>query len=250
MKIVKKDHSLKRAIDIKEEKMTIVLSWLLEFRFSTPRILGNLLEHNKNTSPFFSALLRDGFIKLLINVHTNKERLFMLTKQGVDFLEAREIDIANAMTVSSRLERYSMILHDVGVQNFIVEKKDNYFEVIWDKNIKDIDARSRPDALLKLKNGYWIGLEYERWRKSLGRIFTSYVNQAKQITQGKYGGVYFVFNTKIDHDHYVELFEYERWPLFTKDLNTGQLSHNGLFFKPSEVENLRKIFKFEIVACE
>ena len=250
MKIVKKDYSLKRTIDIKEEKMTTVLSWLLEFRFSTPRILGSLLDHNKNTSPFFSSLLKDGFIKQLINVHTNKERLFMLTKQGVDFLEAREIDVSNAATVSSRLERYSMILHDVGVQNFIASKKDNYLEIIWDKNIVGIDDRSRPDALLKLKNGYWIGLEYERWRKSLARIFTSYVNQAKQITQGKYGGVYFVFNTKIDHDHYVELFEYERWPLFSKDSNTGQLSNNGRFFEPNEVENLRQIFKFEVLACE
>jgi len=250
MKIVKKDHSLKRTIDIKEEKMTLVLAWLVEFRFSTPRILGSLLEHNKNTSPFFSALLKDGFIKQLINVHTNKERLFMLTKQGVDFLEAREIDVANAVTVSSRLERYSMILHDVGVQNFIASKKDNYVEVIWDKNIIDIDVISRPDALLKLKNGYWIGLEYERWRKSLGRIFTSYVNQATQITQGKYGGVYFVFNTKIDHDHYVELFKYEKWPLFSKEPNTGQLSNNGRFFEPDKVENLRQIFKFEILACE
>ena len=122
--------------------MTIVLSWLLEFRFSTPRILASLLEHNKNTSPFFSSLVKDGFIKQLINVHTNKERLFMLTKQGVDFLEVREIDVSNALTVSSRLERYSMILHDVGVQNFIASKKDNYLEIIWDKNIVGIDDRS------------------------------------------------------------------------------------------------------------
>jgi len=52
------------------------------------------------------------------------------------------------------------------------------------KNIVGIDDRSRPDALLKLKNGYWIGLEYERW------------------------------------------------PLFSKDSSTGQLSNNGGFLNP------------------
>ena len=237
-------------MDIKEEKMIIIFSWLLEFRFSTPKILSMSLEHNKNTSIFFSSLIKNEFVKVVKNVHTNKERFFMLTKQGVDFLEARGFDVENAVTKKARFERYSMVLHDVAVQHFIALKKEAHLEVIWDKNIIKIERNCRPDALMKMNNGHWVVLEYERWRKSLARIFTSFVNHANQISQENYGGVYFVFNTKLDHDHYISLFNYEQWPLFSKDTRTGKMTHNGKYFQPNEVENLRDCFIFEIMGCE
>ena len=251
MDILKQSQTIKRTLDMKEEKMMIVLSWLLEFRFSTTKILSSLLENNKNTSFFFSGLVNDGFIKQVVNVHTRNERLLMLTKQGVDFLEARELDISNAMTASGRLERYSMVLHDTGVQKFVSSKKERFLEVVMDRNIIGINDKNRPDALLKLKkNGNWVGIEYERWRKSTARVFMSFVNQSNQLTRGNYGGVYFVFNTEIDQEYYMNLFNYERWPLFIKDQNTGKLKASGAYFDPNKVENLRRVFKFEVLACE
>lgn len=249
---MKRDKEIINSLDMKEEKMVILFSWILEFRFSTPRILAQVLELKITSTPrFFSGLIKDGFIKILKNVHTDKERLFMLTSLSVDFLEAREFDVSQAITKSGRLERYSMILHDIGVQDVVCSKINTYSEVIWDKHILNIDSKCRPDALMKkVSNGYFVGVEYERWRKNLGRIYGSFVNHANQMIDGHYGGVYFVFNTKVDCDHYKSLFDSEQWPLFSKNMRTGKLSHNDQFFYPDKVENIRKCFVFEVLACE
>ena len=82
------------------------------------------VEHYKHAS-FFSGLIKNGFIKVLKNVHTDKERLFMLTQLSVDFLEAREFDVSNAVTKAGRLERYSMVLHDIGIAAIISSIREN-----------------------------------------------------------------------------------------------------------------------------
>ena len=236
---------------MKDEKMVIVFSWLLEFRFSTPRILTNVLGLSITSTPrFFSGLIKNGFIRVLKNVHTDKERLFMLTQLGVDFLKAREFDVSNAVTKSGRLERYSMVLHDIGVQGFVFSKMSTCSEVVWDKNIVDIDSKCRPDALMrKSSNGQFVGIEYERWRKNLKRIYSSFVNHSNQMIDGHYKGVYFIFNSESDRIHYQELFNSERWPLFSQHAG-GQLSHTGQFFYPDQIENLRRGFVFEVLSCE
>ena len=237
---------------MKEEKMIILFNWILEFRFSTPRILAKVLELKITSTPrFFSGLIKDGFIKKVGNVHTDKERLFMLTQLSVDFLEAREFDVSNAITKAGRLERYSMILHDIGVQDVICSKINTHSEVVWDKHILGIDSKCRPDALMKkVSNGYLVGVEYERWRKNLGRIYSSFVNHANQMVEGHYGGVYFIFNSDVDLIHYKKMFDSERWPLFSKHAGTGKLSHTDKFFYPDEVENLRRGFIFEVLPCD
>jgi len=249
--ILKRDPTILNTLDMKDEKMVIVFSWLLEFRFSTPRILTNVLGLSITSTPrFFSGLIKNGFIRVLKNVHTDKERLFMLTQLSVDFLNAREFDVSNAVTKSGRLERYSMVLHDVGVQRFVFSKMSTCSEVVWDKNIVDIDSKCRPDALMrKSSNGQFVGIEYERWRKNLKRIYSSFVNHSNQMIDGHYKGVYFIFNSESDRIHYQELFNSERWPLFSQHAG-GQLSHTGQFFYPDQIENLRRGFVFDVLSCE
>ena len=232
--------------------MVIVFSWLLEFRFSTPKILTNVLGLSITSTPrFFSGLIKNGFIKVLKNVHTDKERLFMLTQLSVDFLEAREFDVSNAITKAGRLERYAMVLHDIGVQRFVFSNLGTCSEVVWDKNIVGIDSQCRPDALMKKSsNGQFVGIEYERWRKNLKRIYSSFVNHSNQMIDGNYKGVYYIFNTESDRLHYQDLFNAERWPLFSKHAATGNLSHTGEYFYPDQVENLRRGFVFEVLSCE
>jgi hypothetical protein len=252
IKILKRDKTILNTLDMKDEKMFIVFSWLLEFRFSTPKILTNLLGLSITSTPrFFSGLIKNGFIKVLKNVHTDKERLYMLTQLSVDFLVAREIDVSNAVTKAGRLERYSMILHDIGVQSFVFSKISTCSEVVWDKNIVDIDSKCRPDALMKISsNGQFVGIEYERWRKNLKRIYSSFVNHSNQMVGGHYKGVYFIFNSESDKIHYQELFNSERWPLFSQHAGTGKLSHTGQFFYPDDIENIRRGFVFEVLSCE
>ena len=69
------------------------------------------------------------------------------------------------------------------------------------------------------------------------------------MIDGHYKGVYFIFNSESDRIHYQELFNSERWPLFSQHAG-GQLSHTGQFFYPDQIENLRRGFVFEVLSCE
>ena len=57
MHIIERNPDLTYTRDIQQEKRLIVLSWLLEFRFSTARILSRLLGASENgTATFLTRL--------------------------------------------------------------------------------------------------------------------------------------------------------------------------------------------------
>tara|TARA_B100000768_G_C10953342_1_gene238612 strand:+ start:260 stop:454 length:195 start_codon:yes stop_codon:yes gene_type:complete len=53
IKILKRDKAILNSLDMKEEKMIILFNWILEFRFSTPRILAKVLELKITSTPRF-----------------------------------------------------------------------------------------------------------------------------------------------------------------------------------------------------
>jgi hypothetical protein len=251
MKIIERNAQLTYTRDIQQEKMLLLLSWLLEFRFSSPRILALLLKQPvANTSRFFSTLLKDRFIRTFTNVHTNRERLFMLDQSGVDFLINHGFDLSQSCTKPHVLHRYRLILHDQAVQEAVIHKISRHREVIWDKNITHIDAVSRPDALMQMHTGYWVALDYERWRKSLNRVYLMYYHHAQAIEHGHYHGVYLYFHSHDDMLFYQQLFDSEKWPVFSKDTKTGKLSHTDQYYVPDQIKNLRSNFSFEVLCCE
>ena len=251
LKIIERDTSLTYTREIQQEKRLIVLSWLLEFRFSSPRILARLLgQAVPNTSRFFTMLLKGRFIRTFENVHTNRERLFMLDKCGVDFLINHGFDISKAYVKPHVLYRSRFILHDQAVQMSVIDKLSQHNEVIWDKNITHLDNDSRPDALLQMKNGYCVALDYERWRKSSSRVYVIFYHHARAIENGHYHGVYLYFNSTADMAFYKKLFEAKQWPRFSKDIKTGKLTHTNNYYSPDNIKNLRACFSFAVLVCE
>ena len=95
MKIIARNPHLTYTRYIQQEKRLLVLSWLLEFRFSSPSILAQLLgQPVANNSRFFMSLLEQRFIRTFKNVHTNLERLFMLDRTGIDFLMNHGLNVS------------------------------------------------------------------------------------------------------------------------------------------------------------
>ena len=74
-------------------------------------------------------------------------------------------DVSKAQTQTSRLNRYSHIMHDLAVQSAVLKRLDHYDDVIWDKHITLPDQYEKPDALMHSPKNYWVAFEYERWRK-------------------------------------------------------------------------------------
>ena len=230
---------------IKQEKMRIVLDWLLEFRFSSLDLLSRRLGSNiVNSNRFFNSLIEDGFISVFKNAHTNNERFVMLTPRGASYLEVLGRNIENAETRYIKLGKYSTIIHDLCVQYAVLKRLDKVVEVVWDRNIKEINSAERPDALIRHEKGYWIALEYERWAKERKRIFHSFMAHAKGITEQKYSGVYYVFSDKDAFSYYSNIFNEREWPRYKRVPKTGKMIALDSTFVPDSVENLRKCFIF------
>lgn len=245
MLIEQRDTSLKYPKAIKEEKTRLVLDWLLEFRFSSINLLAKRIGSNSvNSNRFFNSLLRDGVIQAFKNVHTKNERYVMLTTAGLSYLEVLGRDISKSTTRVQHLGRYSQIIHDMAVQYAVLNRIDQFKEVIWDRHIDLPEHQEKPDAILLSPKGYWVALEYERWRKDTKRIFISFLNHSNALSAKHYAGVLYLFDREADYKHYQKLFDSAEWPRYKRETKSGKIRTLDSSFKPDDVKNLRKCFIF------
>ncbi|EAT10685.1 hypothetical protein HF888_16300 (plasmid) [Bermanella marisrubri] len=250
MIVHKRDADLKYPLAIKEEKTKLVLSWLLEFRFSTFEVLaGRLGQPVANANRFFNSLLDDGFIRTFKNSMVPNTRFVMLTSKGGERLSILLGEEVRPYTRLSTFAKSTKIAHDLSVQFMVLRWIDDVDEVVWDHNIAgvhELPSYSRPDALMKSTKGFWWALELERTRKSESRVFFSLYNHVLNIRNGCYVGVRYVFNSHAVCDFYRKVFEQDAWPLFDRDGRSGRLKRTSGFFKPSNVKNIDKIFDFKV----
>jgi len=240
-----RDESLKYTMDIKKEKINLVLEWLLEFRFSSVDLLARRLNTDMgNSYRFFNSLVKDGVIMKFKNVHTRNNTYLMLTTTGVSYLEGEGVCVKNAVTRVSNLGKYSNIIHDMAVQEAALKRIKNYKEIIWDRNIELEGSEEKPDLLLKKDNGTVVALEYERWRKDRKRIFRTFFVHAKRLMNKEYRGVYYVFDKKIDMAYYEKMFNERVWNMYKREKKTGRIQPLNESFEPDKIENLRKCFIF------
>lgn len=245
MIVRKRDKDLKYPKAIKNDKMLIVLDWLLEFRFSSIELMSVLLESNTvNQSRFFKSLVDDGVIQVFQNVHTKNERYIMLTGAGLSYLEAEGRDVSRAVIRAQQLGRYAQVMHDIAVQRAAMRRLSSYVEIIWDKNIVLEGVMDRPDLMLKNEKGYWVALEYERWRKDQKRVCLTFVNHARSLEARSYMGVYYLFDKEVDLENYKKIFSMKEWPLYARDKRSGRVKAIEGSYKPDSVKNLRNCFAF------
>lgn len=249
MIIEKRNEQLKYPMAIKEDKMRIVLDWLLEFRFSTREVLAARLGQSANDAGrFFNRIVSQGFIFKFRNVHTKFHDFFMLTLSGVSYLEACGRDISKACTRSNRLSRYSQILHDLAVQKAVLGMLDGHQSVVCDRNIDFLgDGAIKPDVIMTHKNGYNVAVEYERWRKESKRIFASFERHLLSLQDGHYAGVYYLFDQLDDKNFYENLFRKDEWPRYKVDRRTGRIKRvSGIAIYPDDdFPEFREAFVFQ-----
>jgi len=245
MRIERRDPTLTYPRAVREEKLRLVLDWLLEFQFSSVDLLARRLGLTSQSSyRFFRSLLDDQIIQYFKSVYTHQVRYLMITKARVDVLQVAGRDVANAHTQPSRLNRYAHLMHDLAVQRAVLKRLDHYDEVIWDKHINIPEQYEKPDALLHSPKHYWVALEYERWRKEDKRIYLSFMNHARALIKRHYSGVYYLFDRESDLVFYQTLFAAQAWPEYTYHRQTGNITPTGTHFQPDAIECLRDCFLF------
>ena len=245
MRIEQRDLTITYTRAIRDDKRRLVLDWLLEFQFSSLDLLARRIAMTTRSSyDFFRSLVKQHMIQEFKSVYTNQARYLMLTKAGVDMLQVAGRDVSKAQTQTSRLNRYSHIMHDLAVQSAVLKRLDHYDEVIWDKHITLPDQYEKPDALMHSPKNYWVAFEYERWRKEQKRIYLSFMNHARALIKRHYSGVYYLFDREHDLVHYQTLFAAREWPDYQYNRTSGKITPLGNDFKPDSVKNLRNCFLF------
>lgn len=249
MIIEKRDPSLKYTKAIKQEKVRLVLDWLLEFRFSNFECLAKRIGSNKvNSNRFLNSLVSDGLLNQFQNAHTNNEKYVALTSAGLGYLESYGRDVSKAVTRTSTLKKYSQVLHDIAVQISVLDMIEGggFSEVIWDRNISFDTGGEVPDAVICNEKGIWFAIEVERWRKSSYRIFHKFHSHFKNIKARHYVGVNYIFFEEADLKYYKRLFDEKDWPMFDRKPKSGEMKKLSKIFKPDEVSNLRLCYNFKL----
>ena len=100
----------------REEKTLLVLSWLLEFRWSSFELLATRLGMRSKTSyKFFRALVEEGLIQIFKSVPAKIARCFLLTRRGATQLQEAGRDISHAHTSPTGVTHDGSIGHDLVV---------------------------------------------------------------------------------------------------------------------------------------
>ena len=250
MKIRQRDLNLAYKPAIKMDMVMLVLDWLLEFRFSSIDLLARRLGSRADFMyGFFNRILKqDCFIQKFNNVHTGYDRYVILTSKGLSILKENNRDTSSSVTESSKLSRYSRIVHDISVQYAILNRLDDYTEVISENNLRSLKTQRRPDALL-INDSIRLALEYERWRKERKRIYISFHQHVQSMmgidkNQTTWDRVCYIFDQSIDYDHYVKLFSQDEWPTYAWNRKNNAFRLVGNYQLEKEIRT-RFDFKLE-----
>ncbi len=254
MKIRYRNNELNYALAIRDDKTLIVLEWLLEFRFSTYEILSTRIDSNAvNSSRFFYMLIVRELIKVVQSSYAIGRKLVMLAPNGVGFLQSKGRSTDKAIISQSRVGKYSNLMHDIAIQHVVlnaIESRRNeevsYTDVLWDRNITNLEHDVRPDALLKTNKDQLVCFEIEHYRKDKKKIFYKYRLHAENIIKGRYQGIIYFFLDKADEKYYEKLCNMDSWPFVVKEkTGRGRLIVKKNDFNPGEVsEYLTECFSF------
>ena len=245
MHIEHRDPTPKYPHAIREEKTLLVLDWLLEFRWSSFELLATRLDMRSKTSyKFFRALVEEGLIQIFKSVPAKIARCFLLTRRGATQLQDAGRDISHAHTSPAGVTHDATIGHDLAVQAAVLRRRHQYDEVIWKPHITLPEPFEKPDVLLRLPQGAWVALDYERQRKDDSRIYIAFRNHAEAIMNQHYGGVHLLFDRPADLKRYRTLFDAEAWPEYDFNRKKGKITALTTTFKPDTVPKLRQCFVF------
>lgn len=201
------------------EKRDFVIHWLLEFGYSTPKILCEALGlDRKNQGHFFTSLKKSGLF-VTTRYPLIREYLILLSYPGKEFagLLSEKAEAYNA--VPSRCVT-SGTFHNLCVQQAIVNLGYSKlpFCFTYEKHLEHIDRHKRPDALINI--GEEIGLtalEVELTQKSEKRIFMAFLEHVQHFENKTYGKTHYVFPNESICKSYVDRFSRDKWSRFYRD---------------------------------
>lgn len=236
-----------------------VLSWLREFRFSSPEVISRLIDvpmpYNSSLRRFMKRLIDRELVEAYYNHRDPKLGvLFRLGKEASGFLELHGLPHDKTYTHPRTLEYSKTVIHDLNVQMAVFgakrldtrrakpgkpppelpEPSRQVIEVIGEAHLSEGSrGLPQPDLILRIPSRR-VAYEYEMTRKANARIYYAFTNHLRAIREGHYSGVCYMFPNARIRDTYEDLYMQPFWPQ-TSRYSDGRVITHGDPFIPDEI---------------
>lgn len=248
MQVIRRNKGLKNNVDISQEKISITLLWIYEFKFTNAKLIEILLGiDGRHARPFLKKLVDKDFILLFKNKNLDGKNYFYgLTQLGLEYLQHNGLldDSARRKNISS-LQKSMSILHDLVVQKFIASNLDSYKEVFAENSLYQFMQKDQilSDAIVVLENGQKIAIEYERWAKTKDRIYFNFYRHYENIfVHDLYDGCIYLFENEIITNTYKKIFEQDHWVRYKMNKATSKLYMLTEPFDTKKEQNIKDAF--------
>lgn len=235
-----------------EEKTILTLLWITEFKYSTKKIICDLLEVSyQGQQGFFNKLTSEGLIFYFKHPYVSSN-LIMLTSKGRGYA-AQFSKKAIHYNCSKTRNLNSMVFHDLATQELaltVVNKKIP-FNFSFDHYISNIEKNKRPDLIVD-NNQTLTAYEIELTQKSSSRVYLAFLNHFDAMNNNIYHYVKYIFLNGDLCEIYTKLFNSEYWKHCYRN-NNNKVSiykeSNGdtKFLKVGENSELRNRFSFVLI---
>jgi DNA-binding MarR family transcriptional regulator len=227
---------IKNSREMHEARKLFVCEWIRRWRYSTPRILQDLLEIQQSAcSRFLVQLEKEGLIISINTGHLIHRKLIFLTAKGARLLKKELPDQLFSKRATEKNTRLDNCTHDLYCQHIGVNPVHNGFKIITEpENNSILTLRLRRPDLLLLNEAedYITAVEFEASLKNPEAMKKMISGLAIDMEENRVHQVLFICNpkkpeieaaiTRLLNDNYL--------PRFHRHNDTGKLvqSNNKL----------------------
>jgi hypothetical protein len=233
---------IKNKHERRDEKLKKILLWLVEYHYSTNKILCDFLGVNHRGQGAFFKRLVDENILYSTRIFTINGYVYSLTDDGRSLAErylARDIDYKTNINRISPTTVY----HNLACQKAVLARLREGVVHTFEKHLDFTSKDKLPDVLIE-DGGIKTALEIELTRKNNDRVFRAFMDHVNAIKQEYYHVVEYIFPNGVLRDNYQAKFDLAEWPIIEK--KGSFYRRTDKVFEPDSIGNLRERFKFSV----
>ncbi|WP_417536640.1 hypothetical protein [Methylophaga sp.] len=229
------------------EKRDFLIEWLLEFQYTTPKVLCAALGLERKSQGYFLLSLDKSGLFKIVRSPMIREKVIILSHSGK--LQAAMLsEKAESYTMIESRIAHTTLIHSLSIQMAMIQRASmtRPFAFRYDKNITNIATGKRPDAIYD-HSGTLHALEVELTQKSSKRVYAGFFEQIENMKAGHYNHVEYVFPSEALMLLYKKRFDEEFWPLFYRDKHgklKQQVRDGELVTADARSEKIRTRFSF------
>ena len=204
-----------------KDKIEQVVRWLAMFDYSDRQTIARMLGVSAvGQAAFFQKLPDTGFFSVE-PVPGMRRALFSLTDTGHEYASMLSPDVV--FKRRKRMPAWIYLVHSLSIQAAVLNRGDSVRTFRTEKTLGGLKATHVPDAVVCMEDGTDIALEVELSQKSNGRIYHIFLAHLRNMSEGHYKRVMYLFNNDGLAQLYRAKFEATKWPIYRIDPKTHKL---------------------------